>query len=198
MSIYYKKGGFYTQVQESDCYVLSEDEYQMLMIGQENGLLIMEDSFGKPILTEKPTTSFHEWNGTSWIIPDGKIQAVITAEKSAKLAEINRNAQNFINELAKLDETPEFERETWSIQREEARAWKRNSNADTPTLYLISQIRGVPLDLLRQKAYEKAESYQQVAAIVAGQRQAYEDRLNAAVTLEQVLAIDAIYQLPQE
>lgn len=58
-------------------------------------------------------------------------------------------------------------------------------------------MRGVPLDVLRQKAHEKAVAYQQVAAIVAGQRQAYEDRLNAAETLEQVQAIEPVYQLPQ-
>lgn len=123
-------------------------------------------------------------------------QAVISAEKSAKLAEINAKAQAFVNQLAHLDETPEFERETWPIQREEAKAWFADRNAETPTIALIAQMRGVPLDVLRQKAFEKAMAYQTVAAVVAGQRQAYEDRLNRAETLEQIQAIEPAYQLP--
>lgn len=84
-------------------------------------------------------------------------QAVISAEKSAKLAEINTKAQAFVNELAHLDETPEFERETWPIQREEAKAWFADRNAETPTIALIAQMRGVPLDVLRQKAFDEEE-----------------------------------------
>lgn len=125
-------------------------------------------------------------------------QAVISAEKSAKLSEINHKAQEFVNQLAHLDDTPEFERETWPIQREEAKAWFTDRNAKTPIIALIAQTRGVPLDVLRQKAYEKAKAYQTVAAVVAGQRQAYEDRLNRAETLEQIRAIEPSYQLPQQ
>ncbi|QLB16026.1 hypothetical protein A6B39_05230 [Mannheimia granulomatis] len=124
-------------------------------------------------------------------------QAVISAEKSVKLAEINQQAQAFINDLAKYDETPSFERDTWLEQAKEAKAWVEDPTAQTPTLTLIAQMRGIPLDTLRQKAYEKAMAYQTVAAIVAGQRQAYEDRLNAAESLEQIQAIKPVYQLPQ-
>lgn len=125
------------------------------------------------------------------------LQAVILMAKSAKLADINQQAQAFVNELAKYDETPSFERDTWLDQAAEAKAWVADPAAQTPILELIAKMRGVPLDLLRQKAHEKAIAYQQIAAIVAGQRQAYEDRLTAAETLEQVQAIEPVYQLPQ-
>ncbi|WP_419692769.1 hypothetical protein OF381_09175 [Mannheimia haemolytica] len=125
------------------------------------------------------------------------MQAVISAEKSAKLAEINQKAQAFINDLAKYNETPSFERDTWLEQAKEAKAWVADPTVQTPTLELIAQMRGIPLDTLRQKAYEKAMAYQTVAAIVAGQRQGYEDRLEQAETLEQIQAIEPMYQLPQ-
>ncbi|WP_409500191.1 hypothetical protein ACJ7Z2_10005 [Mannheimia glucosida] len=140
---------------------------------------------------------YHEWNGKKWVLPKDQQQAVISAEKSAKLAEINQQAQAFINDLAKYDETPSFERDTWLEQAKEAKAWVADQTAQTPTLMLIAQMRGVPLDTLRQKAYEKAMAYQTVAAIVAGQRQGYEDRLEQAETLEQIQAIKPVYQLPQ-
>lgn len=143
----------------------------------------------------EPINHYCEWNGAKWVVSPEQQQAVISAEKSAKLAEINQKAQAFVNKLAKYDETPPFERDTWLEQAKEARVWFADKSAPTPTLDLIAQMRGVPQDLLRQKAYEKAEAYQQVAAIVAGQRQAYEDRLNAAETLEQVQGIEPVYQL---
>ncbi|EFM88668.1 hypothetical protein appser4_21960 [Actinobacillus pleuropneumoniae serovar 4 str. M62] len=125
------------------------------------------------------------------------LQAVILTAKSAKLADINQQAQAFINDLTDYDKTPPFERDTWGIQRQEAIAWVKDNTTPTPTLEWISQTRGVPLNVLRQKAYEKAVIYQKVSSLMAGQRQAYEDRLNAAETLEQVQAIEPVYQLPQ-
>ncbi|WP_237052325.1 hypothetical protein [Mannheimia granulomatis] len=152
---------------------------------------------GKLKTSGKAPSPYHKWQGKKWTIDSEQQQAVISAEKSAKLAEINQQAQAFVNDLAKYDETPSFERDTWLEQAKEAKAWVEDPTAETPTLTLIAQMRGIPLDTLRQKAYEKAMAYQTVAAIVAGQRQAYEDRLNAAESLEQIQAIKPVYQLPQ-
>lgn len=197
MHIYYKDNGFYLEPQEN-ALEISEELHIKLIEGQSQGKQIMPNKEGFPILTEPAPTPYHTWNGSEWTLSDTQQQAVISAEKSAKLSEINTKAQAFVNQLAHLDDTPEFERETWSIQREEAKAWFENNAEETPTLALIAQARGVPLDVLRQKAYEKAKAYQTVAAVVAGQRQAYEDRLNRAETLEQIRAIEPSYQLPQQ
>lgn len=176
---------------------VSEGEYQKLVDGRAKGgeIVLIGNALS---LTPPRPSPYHTWNGTEWAINKAQQQAVVSAEKSAKLAEINRKAQAFVNQLAHLDDTPEFERETWSIQREEVKAWFEGNAEETPTLALIAQARGVPLDVLRQKAYEKAKAYQTVAAVVAGQRQAYEDRLNRAETLEQIRAIEPSYQLPQQ
>lgn len=194
MAMFYFNGGFYAEVQE-DAVEISDEAYLALIEGQADGRQIVAGADGLPTLAAPPPTPFHRWDGTAWALDESQKQAVISAEKSAKLAEINQKAQAFVNELAKYDETPAFERDTWLEQAKEARAWFADKSAPTPTLDLIAQMRGVPQDLLRQKAYEKALAYQQVAAIVAGQRQAYEDKLNAAETLEQVQAIKAVYQL---
>ncbi|WP_244141771.1 hypothetical protein [Mannheimia bovis] len=200
MRIYYKHGGFYQLEQDSElpegATLLTKTEYLALLEGQASGKQIVEQN-GKPVIVDAKPTPYHEWNGKKWILPKSQQQAVISAEKSAKLAEINQQAQAFVNDLAKYDETPSFERDTWLEQAKEAKAWVEDSTAQTPTLTLIAQMRGIPLDTLRQKAYEKAMAYQTVAAIVAGQRQAYEDRLNAAESLEQIQAIKPVYQLPQ-
>lgn len=200
MKVYYQHGGFYHFEQDSElpegATLLTEVEYLALLEGQANGKQIVEQK-GKPVLVEQQPSPYYEWNGKKWVVSKDQQQAVISAEKSAKLAEINQQAQAFINDLAKYDETPSFERDTWLEQAKEAKAWVADPTAQTPTLTLIAQMRGIPLDTLRQKAYEKAMAYQTVAAIVAGQRQAYEDRLNAAESLEQIQAIKPVYQLPQ-
>lgn len=200
MAVYYKNG-FYDDsdngfVPKEACEI-SEDSYRLLLEGQAQGKQIITNQKGYPILVEPQPSQYHTWSGSEWVISPEQQQAVILAEKSAKLAEINQKAQAFVNNLAKYDETPSFERDTWFEQAKEAKAWVDDPTAQTPTLTLIAQMRGVPIDTLRQKAYEKAMAYQTVAAIVAGQRQAYEDRLNAAESLEQIQAIKPVYQLPQ-
>ena len=52
-----------------------------------------------------------------------KQAALLVKEKMQKLAEINSAAQDFVRQAAKLDETPEFEQQTWQEQANEARAW---------------------------------------------------------------------------
>ncbi|AHG74186.1 hypothetical protein X781_20410 [Mannheimia sp. USDA-ARS-USMARC-1261] len=177
--------------------VMTEDELNIISASITGGGEVWLEK-GKLKTSGKAPSPYHKWQNKKWIIDPEQQQAVISAEKSAKLAEINQKAQAFINDLAEYDKTPAFERDTWSIQREEAKAWFADKTVATPTLDLIAQRRGVPVELLRQKAYEKAMAYQTVAAIVAGQRQAYEDQLNTAETLEQVQAIEPVYSLPNQ
>lgn len=147
----------------------------------------------------KAPSEAHSFNlkTKQWTINAEKQAALLVKAKMQKLAEINSTAQNLVRQAAKLDETPQFERDTWLEQAKEAKAWIEDPTAQTPTLDLIAQMRGVPIDTLRQKAYEKAMAYQTVAAIIVGQRQGYEDRLEQAETLEQIQAIKPVYQLPQ-
>lgn len=113
--------------------------------------------------------------------------------KKEKLNAINKQAQQFIDEVANIDSTPNFERETWQEQETEAKAWKKNNQASTPVLELIARTRGVDLNQLREKAYQKALAYRQISAVTAGQRQRYEDMLNAAQTESEVKAIVPIF-----
>lgn len=175
---------------------ITDKSYQKILDGKAQGLAVMPDNNGKPVLTEPKPTEYHEWNGRKWTLDKVGEQAVISERRIAKLAEINNKSQAFVSELAELEKVPSFERETWQEQRNEAMRWKADNQAQTPTLELIAKIRGVPLDLLRERAYAKAVAYSQMAAIIAGQRQAYEDRLEQAQTLAEIEAINPVYQLP--
>ncbi|PJG86226.1 hypothetical protein [Conservatibacter flavescens] len=141
-----------------------------------------------------------ELNGKILIEKKGKYLLIddeidLKEAKSSKLKEINTKSQNFINSIAQIDKTPNFERETWLIQEAEAKSWKANPHADTPVLTAIALNRGVDVDVLREKAYQKSIAYSVLAATIAGQRQKFEDLLEQAQTIEEVQAIEVIYQL---
>lgn len=114
----------------------------------------------------------------------------------AKLTEAARAAQAFIEQAAGLNTVPQFERDSWATQALEAQAWAADNNAPTPVLAGIARARGVHVDILRQKALAKTRAFAALTASVAGQRQAYEDAITAADSLEALERIAILYKMP--
>lgn len=123
-------------------------------------------------------------------------QKALAFKRVNKLAEINNNAQKFINFLT--EDTPDFEKSTWSIQAEEAKAWMGNNILPTPMLDNISISRGIDREVLIKKAYKKAITYEQIIAHITGLRQKYEDLLKEAITSEAIDSIYPEYSLPKK
>ena len=123
-------------------------------------------------------------------------QAALAATKTAKLHAAASSAQAFIEAVAGLDGVPQFERDSWAAQALEAQAWAADHDAPTPILAGIAQARGVPLDDLRAKALAKSNAYTALTASVAGQRQALEDQIRAAVDLATLDTIAIHYKPP--
>lgn len=178
MTTYYKDG-FYSDDMGAEipegAVEISDEEHLALLEGQAEGKrIVFNEKLQKPVLAEPEPVTLSEL-------------------KATKLAEINRKAQAFVAEVAHLNDTPEFEQQTWQEQANEARAWYADNNMPTPKLDLLAKIRGIPVNTLRQKAYEKAVAYYNLSFVVMGQRQAYEDKLKKAKTIEAVLAISPEY-----
>lgn len=176
---------------------ISAELHRTLIEGQAQGKQIVAGKDGVPMLAEPQPSQYHHWDGKTWVISDEQQTNYLAQQKALKLAEINRKAQEFVAQIAKLDETPEFEQATWQEQANEARAWHADPNTPTPKLALLANLRGVPLDVLRKKCFEKAQAFYQLSFAVAGQRQRFEDMIKSAVNVEHVLAIEPVYQLPQ-
>lgn len=123
-------------------------------------------------------------------------RAALAAAKTAKLHAAAEAAQRFIDVVAGLDGVPQFERDSWASQAIEAQAWAADHNAPTPILAGIAKARGVPLDILRERALAKSNAYTALTASVAGQRQAFEDQIRAADTLAALDAIAVAYRPP--
>lgn len=169
--------------------------------GQVVGVAVGAVLDGYVAITEAEYLAYQESKiGSEYVIIDKKL--VITPPsgrvefdklKFAKIGEINSRAQAYIDAATGAADTPSFEVQTWSMQSSEAKAWHADNNAPTPMLSIIAAQRGVPVDVLRAKAYAKVVAYEQIVAVVAGQRQKYEQQLDAAETLEDIQAIDVVY-----
>lgn len=166
------------------------------------------------------------WTGESWeIIPDYRGVLVFTKDgeqiwqqigslpdgvsltppesvnidglKSVKLVALNAAAQAFINKHAGIDSVPEFEFASWAIQAAEAKAWQEDKAAPTPVLDGIATARGIPADTLKAAALRKTLAYEQLAAHVAGQRQALQSKIEAAKTQAALDKIVVVFTLPE-
>ena len=135
-------------------------------------------------------------------LPDGisltpPESANIDGVKSGKLVALNAAAQAFINKHAGIDSVPEFEFASWSIQASEAKAWQLDKTAPTPVLDGIATARGIPADTLKAAALRKTLAYEQLAAHVAGQRQALQSKIEAAKTQAALDKIVVVFTLPE-
>ena len=166
------------------------------------------------------------WTGESWeIIPDYRGVLVFTKDgeqiwqqigslpdgvsltppesvnidglKSVKLVALNAAAQAFINKHAGIDSVPEFEFASWAIQAAEAKAWQADKAASTPVLDGIATARGIPADTLKAAALRKTLAYEQLAAHVAGQRQALQSKIEAAKKQSDLDKIEIAFSLPE-
>lgn len=152
-----------------------------------------------------------KWDGQDWqIVPDYRGQLVYTADgeqiwqeigelpdgvslepignadlaelKIIKIAALNQSAQAFINVASGADLVPDFELATWPLQSAEAQAWAADKTAATPILDGIAAARGMDADKLKAAALRKALVYSTLSAHIAGQRQALQDKIEAAKT----------------
>ena len=112
-----------------------------------------------------------------------------------KLAEAQQAAMRNINtayevELASIRrEYPESEQMTWDKQEREARAFLADSSTATPLLDAMATGRGMDKVELATRIIAKADAWMQASGLATGKRQALEDQVKAAATVEAVEAI---------
>lgn len=136
----------------------------------------------------KPLAEPCKWNGTAWVKDETKIAELFMQRKEALLATLANKADTLKSSL--LVGYPQTEIESFYRQEKEALAWKADNKADTPMLKQIARVRGVPFDVLVEKVIEKASQFAVAIGLIIGQRQAFEDRLLATKTLEELTALE--------
>lgn len=124
--------------------------------------------------------------GDGWV--EGQSAAdKLAALKAAKLAEIE---QAFDTAMAGLVAGfPQLERESWSKQEAEARAYTADNTVTTPMLTALAQARGITVAILASAVIAKADRFAGASGALIGKRQAAEDALASATTQAAIKAV---------
>lgn len=111
----------------------------------------------------------------------------LEAAKAVKLVELNAGCERALSSLTVS--YPPGELQSWPQQVKEADDLTANPEAETPLLSAIATARGLTVTELVGRVLLKAEAYAQLSGSAIGRRQALEDLLALAQTLEEVGAI---------
>ena len=193
MTIYYKDGFFDDTdggfVPES-AVEISQDKYIELINGQSQGKQIIANKTGYPVLIDPQPSAAHVLNldTLTWEISAEKQTVLFAQQKESLLNKLADKADQLKNGL--LAGYPQTEIESFYRQEKEALAWQADHNTPTPMLSQIAQNRGVPFEILVEKVIEKSAQFAVVIGIIIGQRQAFEDRLLALKTPQELTALE--------
>ena len=160
------------------------------MDGQSQGKQIIVDKTGNPVLIDPQPSAAHVLNldTLKWEISAEKQTALFAQQKEGLLNKLADKADQLKNGL--LAGYPQTEIESFYRQEKEALAWQADHNTATPMLSQIAQNRGVPFEILVEKVIEKSAQFAVVIGIIIGQRQAFEDRLLALKTPEELTTLE--------
>ena len=193
MTMYFKDGFFddsYGGFVPEGAVEISQDKYIELLNGQAQGKQIVADKIGQPVLIAPQPSAAHVLNldTLTWEISPEKQTALFAQQKEGLLNKLADKADQLKNGL--LAGYPQTEIESFYRQEKEALAWQADHNTPTPMLSQIARVRGVPLEVLINKVIEKSAQFAVAIGIIIGQRQAFEDRLLALKTPEELTSLE--------
>ncbi|WP_066854364.1 hypothetical protein [Halodesulfovibrio spirochaetisodalis] len=115
--------------------------------------------------------------------------------KLAKQSEITTAHDAFLKERSA--EYSDMERQTWDMQRVEAEALIADAKASARLVRAIAATRGMDVLELAKRIDANAKNWTAIAGNVTGQRLALQDRVTAAKTPEEVVAIKVVFAVPE-
>lgn len=92
---------------------------------------------------------------------------------------------------------PQYERESWPIQLQEAQALAADPEAATPWIDACAAQRGLECSELAQRILAKDSAYRFISGQLTGARQAHEDAIEALQDLEALRSYDETQGWPQ-
>ncbi|EHN65124.1 hypothetical protein [Comamonas testosteroni] len=92
---------------------------------------------------------------------------------------------------------PQYERESWPIQLQEAQALAADPEAATPWIDACATQRGLECSELAQRILTKDSAYRFISGQLTGARQAHEDAIEALQDLEALRSYDETQGWPQ-
>lgn len=160
-----------------------KDANEQLHAFEEDG---SQDYLIKDDMVEVPRrpSPHHKWVDGAWYeSPEGALDRA----KAKANQRINDGYQAELNAI--LRDYPDAETKTWDKQESEARAYQDDSSATTPLIDAIASARNMGKAELVQRVIAKADAWISLSGAATGKRQALEDAIAGAETVE---AADAI------
>nr|WP_315539025.1 hypothetical protein [uncultured Haemophilus sp.] len=145
---------------------------------------------GKIKCSGKAPSEYHVFDleSKTFKVSEDKKSKFFKSKKESLLSTLSDKADKIKDGL--LVGYPQTEIDSFYRQEKEALAWQADKNTDAPMLKQIAQIRNVPFDILVQKVLEKSGQFALAIGVIIGQRQAFEDRLLALKTIEELTALE--------
>lgn len=145
---------------------------------------------GKVKYSGKAPSEYHifDLKSKTFKVSEDKKTEFFKSKKQSLLSTLSDKADKIKDGL--LVGYPQTEIESFYRQEKEALAWQADKNTDAPMLKQIARIRNIPFDVLVQKVLEKSGQFALAIGMIIGQRQAFEDRLLATKTLEELTALE--------
>ena len=140
------------------------------------------------MLSAQPSNDYKAKSDGTWTFD-------IDKGKVSKLAEINSKYNVATSSL--VSTYPSTEVLTFDKQEQEARAWLADNSVSTPLINALAHGRGIDKAELVRRIIAKADAFTVATGYLTGQRQKYEDKLEAATTAEEIEAIVPEYELPK-
>lgn len=150
---------------------LSDEEYQGLLLQLNSAGILQSDTNGRPK-----------------IVQIEHAEDDVHSACALLYAEVNALYQDRMATIA--DGYPMHERESWSVQLEEAKALQANPDAETPWLDACAASRGLDKTELARRVLEKDAAYRVISGNLSGIRQRHEDAIALLETVEQAQAYD--------
>ena len=167
----------------------TQDEINSISASITGGGAVWVES-GKVKYSGKAPSEYHVFDhkSKSFKVSDDKKTEIFKRKKETILNTLADKADKIKSSL--LAGYPQTEIESFYRQEKEALAWVNDKNSDTPMLKQVARVRGVPFEVLVEKVIEKASQFAVAIGVIIGQRQAFEDRLLALKTMEELTALE--------
>ena len=118
--------------------------------------------------------------------------------ESTYFSKVSENNSAFEQAMASMTTGyPASEVQSWERQRAEALAWEVDSSVATPWIDIASSARGISREEYLERTVNKVHQFANISAYLIGRRQAIDDLIKQATTIEQLESISISYEIPE-
>ena len=180
--------GAHTEILPSLPYDTTVDVWSVPTDYRESGIFTTVQLQGLP--PELPACDITAAQLLATLLLPADPAAQLARARTERLTGINADADALVGELA--DTYPEREIQSWPQQVKEAEVVAADplALAQAPLLQAIADARGIGVPELAGRVLAKSQAYAAASGAIIGRRQAAEDQIDAAKTMQQLEGVE--------